>query len=54
MAIEVGGLLDLALPDVVLEMDYNYTTSVEEGRDTLPQLGGVCSYCGMVAAPHCH
>ena len=40
MAVKGGGLLDGALPDLVLEMGYHFTASVEECRAALLQLGG--------------
>ena len=39
MSVKGGGLLDGALPDLVLEMGYHFTASVEECRAALLQVG---------------
>merc|ERR1719458_2145691 len=49
MAVKGGGLLDGALPDLVLEMGYHFTSSVEECRASLLQLGGREVYASTVA-----
>ena len=49
MAVKGGGLLDGALPDLVLEMGYRFTASVEECRAALLQLGGREVYASTVA-----
>lgn len=49
MAVKGGGLLDGALPDLVLEMGYHFTNSVEECRASLLQLGGREVYASTVA-----
>lgn len=49
MAVKGGGLLDGALPDLVLEMGYHFTASVEECRASLLQLGGREVYAATVA-----
>ena len=49
MAGKAGGLLDGALPDLVLEMGYHFTSSVEECRASLLQLGGTEVYAATVA-----
>mgnify|MGYP007048722634 CR=1 FL=1 len=43
------GLLDGALPDLVLEMGYHFTASVDECRAALLQLGGREVYAATVA-----
>ena len=49
MAVNGGGLLDGALPDLVLEMGYHFTASVDECRASLLQLGGREVYAATVA-----
>jgi len=49
MATKGPGLLDGALPDLVLEMGYHFTSSVEECRASLLQLGGREVYAATVA-----
>ena len=49
MAVKGGGLLDGALPDLVLEMGYHFTNSVDECRASLLQLGGREVYASTVA-----
>ena len=49
MAVKGGGLLDGALPDLVLEMGYHFTASVEDCRASLLQLGGREVYAATVA-----
>ena len=49
MAVKGGGLLDGALPDLVLEMGYQFTNSVEECRASLLQFGGREVYAATVA-----
>ena len=49
MAVKGGGLLDGALPDLVLEMGYHFTASVDECRAALLQLGGREVYAATVA-----
>ena len=49
MAVKGGNLLDGALPDLVLEMGYHFTASVEECRAALLQLGGREVYASTVA-----
>jgi hypothetical protein len=54
MAGKAGSLLlEGALPDLVLEMGYHFTSSVEECRASLLQLGGREVYAATVAkVPH--
>ena len=49
MAGKAGSLLEGALPDLVLEMGYHFTSSVEECRASLLQLGGREVYAATVA-----
>jgi len=49
MATKGPGLLDGALPDLVLEMGYHFTSNVEECRASLLQLGGREVYAATVA-----
>jgi CCR4-NOT transcription complex subunit 1 len=49
MAVKGGNLLDGALPELVLEMGYLFTNSVDECRASLLQLGGREVYAATVA-----